>query len=250
MLILISPAKTLDYSVPTLKDHTLPDFQTDAHSLVRIMKKKSAKEISSLMHISDSLATLNEKRYKTFQKEFNFDNSKQALLAFKGDVYTKIEVEEYTEHDFDFAQNHLRILSGLYGLLKPLDLIQPYRLEMGTKLENKKGKNLYEFWDKKIAKAINQVAEGKPIVNLASQEYFKAVDQKSLKSKVITIHFKEFKDDSYQVVGFFAKQARGMMTNYAIKNRITDPLQLKAFNQERYEFSENLSSEFDWVFVR
>lgn len=250
MLILISPAKTLDYSVPTLKDHTLPDFQTDAHSLVRIMKKKSAKEISSLMHISDSLATLNEKRYKTFQKEFNFDNSKQALLAFKGDVYTKIEVEEYTEDDFDFAQNHLRILSGLYGLLKPLDLIQPYRLEMGTKLENKKGKNLYEFWDKKIAKAINQVAEGKPIVNLASQEYFKAVDQKSLKSKVITIHFKEFKDDSYQVVGFFAKQARGMMTNYAIKNRITDPLQLKAFNQERYEFSENLSSEFDWVFVR
>ncbi|MBN7817749.1 peroxide stress protein YaaA [Algoriphagus pacificus] len=250
MLILISPAKTLDYSVPTLKDHTLPDFQTDAHSLVRIMKKKSAKEISSLMNISDSLATLNEKRYKTFQKEFNFDNSKQALLAFKGDVYTKIEVEEYTEHDFDFAQNHLRILSGLYGLLKPLDLIQPYRLEMGTKLENKKGKNLYEFWDKKIAKAINQVAEGKPIVNLASQEYFKAVDQKSLKSKVITIHFKEFKDDSYQVVGFFAKQARGMMTNYAIKNRITDPLQLKAFNQERYEFSENLSSEFDWVFVR
>lgn len=250
MLILISPAKTLDYSVPTLKDHTLPDFQTDAHSLVRIMKKKSAKEISSLMHISDSLATLNEKRYKTFQKEFNFDNSKQALLAFKGDVYTKIEVEEYTEHDFEFAQTHLRILSGLYGLLKPLDLIQPYRLEMGTKLENKKGKNLYEFWDKKIAKAINQVAEGKPIVNLASQEYFKAVDQKSLKSKVITIHFKEFKDDSYQVVGFFAKQARGMMTNYAIKNRITDPLQLKAFNQDRYEFSENLSSEFDWIFVR
>ena len=250
MLILISPAKTLDYSVPTLKNHTLPEFQTDAHSLVRIMKKKSSKEISSLMHISDSLATLNEKRYKTFEKEFNFDNSKQALLAFKGDVYTKIQVEEYIEEDFDFAQTHLRILSGLYGLLKPLDLIQPYRLEMGTKLENKKGKNLYEFWDKKIAKAINQASAGSPIVNLASQEYFKAVDQKSLKSKVITIHFKEFKEDSYQVVGFFAKQARGMMTNYAIKNRITDPLHLKAFNEERYEFSENLSSDSDWVFVR
>ncbi|WP_373399952.1 peroxide stress protein YaaA [Algoriphagus halophilus] len=250
MLILISPAKTLDYSLPDFKSHTLPEFQSDTQALVRIMKKKSAKEISGLMHISDSLANLNEERYKTFQKEFSFENSKQALLAFKGDVYTKIEVDEYDEKDFEFAQHHLRILSGLYGLLKPLDLIQPYRLEMGTKLENKKGKNLYEFWDKKIAKAINKVAEGAPIINLASQEYFKAVDQKTLKSPLITIHFKEYKNDSYQVVGFFAKQARGMMTNYAIKNRITDPEELKKFNQERYEYSENLSTESDWVFVR
>jgi cytoplasmic iron level regulating protein YaaA (DUF328/UPF0246 family) len=250
MLILISPAKTLDYSNPIIKSHTLPEFQTDTRSLVQIMKKKSASEISGLMHISDSLATLNEERYKTFQKEFNFENSKQALLAFKGDVYTKIDVDEYSEEDFEFAQEHLRILSGLYGLLKPLDLIQPYRLEMGTKLENKKGKNLYEFWDKKIARAINKVAQGETIINLASQEYFKAVDQKTLKSPLVTIHFKEYKNGSYQVVGFFAKQARGMMTNFAIKNKITEPQELKRFNEEGYEYSNNLSSEKDWVFIR
>ena len=250
MLILISPAKTLDYSDPSIKEHSLPDFLTDTRSLVRILKQKSAKEISNLMHISDSLAELNEERFKTFKRDFNFDNSKQALLAFKGDVYTKIDVDNYTEEDFNFAQENLRILSGLYGLLKPMDLIQPYRLEMGTKLENKKGKNLYEFWDKKIAKAINQVAKGEPIINLASQEYFKAVHQKTLKSPLINIHFKEYKEGKYQVVGFFAKQARGMMTNFAIKNRIEEPEKLKLFNEERYEYSEKMSSSTDWFFVR
>lgn len=250
MLILISPAKTLDYSTPSIQEFTQPDFTSDVKALVSVMKKKSAADIAKLMHISDNLANLNEERYKTFQKEFNFDNSKQALLAFKGDVYTKIDVDNYSEEDFAFAQDHLRILSGLYGLLKPLDLIQPYRLEMGIKLETKKGKNLYEYWDKKIAKAIDTVAAKKPIINLASQEYFKAVDLKTLKSPVITIHFKEHRNDKYQVVGFFAKQARGMMTNYAIKNKITDPEQLKTFNEEGYEFSESLSSKSDWVFIR
>jgi cytoplasmic iron level regulating protein YaaA (DUF328/UPF0246 family) len=250
MLILISPAKTLDYSAPNFKEFTQPDFQQDVKSLIQVMKKKSAKEIGELMHVSDSLAALNEERFKTFQNDFNPENSKQALLAFKGDVYTRIDVENYTSEDFDFAQNHLRILSGLYGLLKPLDLIQPYRLEMGTRLENKKGKNLYEFWDKKIAKAINEAAQKQPIVNLASQEYFKAVDQKTLKSPLINIHFKEFKGDNYQIVGFFAKQARGMMTNFAIKNRVTNPEDLKTFNEERYEYSEKLSSSKDWVYVR
>jgi cytoplasmic iron level regulating protein YaaA (DUF328/UPF0246 family) len=250
MLILISPAKTLDYSAPNFKEFTQPDFQQDVKSLIQVMKKKSAKEIGELMHVSDSLAALNEERFKTFQNDFNPENSKQALLAFKGDVYTRIDVENYTSEDFDFAQNHLRILSGLYGLLKPLDLIQPYRLEMGTRLENKKGKNLYEFWDKKIAKAINEAAQKQPIVNLASQEYFKAVDQKTLKSQLINIHFKEFKGDNYQIIGFFAKQARGMMTNFAIKNRVTNPEDLKTFNEERYEYSEKLSSSKDWVYVR
>lgn len=250
MLILISPAKTLDYSVPNFKEFTQPDFQQDVKSLIQVMKKKSAKEIGELMHLSDSLAALNEERFKTFQKDFNPDNSKQALLAFKGDVYMRMDVENYTTADFDFAQNHLRILSGLYGLLKPLDLIQPYRLEMGTRLENKKGKNLYEFWDKKIAKAINATADGQPIVNLASQEYFKAVDQKTLKSPLVNIHFKEFKDDTYQTIGFFAKQARGMMTNFAIKNQLTNPEDLKLFNEERYEYSEFLSELNDWFFVR
>lgn len=250
MLILISPAKTLDYSTPKVSDFTQPEFTTDIKNLVSVMRKKSAAEISELMHISENLAVLNEERYKTFQKVFTTDNSKQALLAFKGDVYTKIEVDSYTPEDFEFAQNHLRILSGLYGLLKPLDLIQPYRLEMGTRLETKKGKNLYEYWDKKIAKAINEVAQGQPIVNLASQEYFKAVDQKTLKSQVINIHFKQYKNGNYQIIGLFAKQARGMMTNFAIKHKITDPETLKTFREEGYEFSSHQSTSTDWVFVR
>ncbi|MDN3203015.1 peroxide stress protein YaaA [Algoriphagus sediminis] len=250
MLILISPAKTLDYSAPDYKGHTIPEFQSDIKSLVSVMKKKSPAQLKELMGISDNLAELNRERFKSFQKEFNFNNSKQALLAFKGDVYTKIDVENYSEEDFDFAQEHLRILSGLYGLLKPLDLIQPYRLEMGTKVENKKGKNLYEYWDTKIAKAINKAAQGQPIVNLASNEYFKAVDKKALKSPVINIKFKEFKDGSYKTIGFFAKQARGLMTNFAIKNRIEDPEMLKTFNEEGYEYSEALSKESQWTFVR
>jgi cytoplasmic iron level regulating protein YaaA (DUF328/UPF0246 family) len=250
MLIVISPAKTLDYSTPHFSKFSLPDFQSDVKALVSVMKKKSASEISQLMHISDNLATLNEERYKTFQGEFTKENSKQALLAFKGDVYTKIDVDTYSPEDFEFAQQHLRILSGLYGLLKPLDLIQPYRLEMGTKLETKKGANLYEYWGSKIAKALNEASTGQTIVNLASQEYFKAVDTKKLKSGVINIHFKEFKNGSYQIVGLFAKQARGMMTNFAIKNRITQPEELKTFSEAGYEYSEGLSLGNDWVFVR
>lgn len=250
MLILISPAKSLDYSTPSFKDFTQPDFTSDIKALVSVMKKKSAKEISELMHVSENLAVLNEERYKTFQKEFTTENSKQAILAFNGDVYTKIDVETYEKADFEFAQDHLRILSGLYGLLKPLDLIQPYRLEMGTRLETKKGKNLYEYWDKKIAKAINEAAAGRPIVNLASQEYFKAVDLKTLKTPVVNIHFKEFKNGAYQIIGFFAKQARGMMTNFAIKSQITNPEELKSFNEEGYEFSAPMSDGADWFFVR
>lgn len=250
MLILISPAKSLDYSTPSFKEYTLPDFPADIKSLVSVMKKKSAREISELMHVSENLALLNEHRYKTFQKEFTVDNSKQAILAFNGDVYTKIDVDDYSKSDFEFAQNHLRILSGLYGLLKPLDLIQPYRLEMGTRLETKKGKNLYDYWGSRIARAINKTAAGAPIVNLASQEYFKAVDLKVLNTPPVTIHFKEFKNNSYQIVSFFAKQARGLMTNYAITNRLTEPESLKSFNLEGYEYSEPLSTASDWVFIR
>ena len=250
MLILISPAKSLDYSIPNFKEHTLPDFTTDIKALVGVMKKKTAAEISKLMHVSENLGQLNEQRYKTFQREFNPENSKQALLAFNGDVYSKIDVDNYSPEDFAFAQKHLRILSGLYGLLKPLDLIQPYRLEMGTSLVTKKGKNLYEYWDKKIAKAINEAATGMPIINLASQEYFKAVHLKTLKTPVVNIHFKEFKNGSYQIIGIFAKQARGMMTNFAITQRLTDPEDLKTFNLEGYEYSAPISTDSNWVFVR
>jgi cytoplasmic iron level regulating protein YaaA (DUF328/UPF0246 family) len=202
------------------------------------------------MHLSEALATLNEERYQTFTETFSPDNSKQALLAFKGEVYAKMEADNFSAEDLEFAQQHLRILSGLYGLLKPLDLIQPYRLEMGTKLKTKKGNSLYEYWGTKISKALNAAGEGQTLVNLASQEYFKAVDHKTLKMRVISIHFKEYKDDRYQVVGFFAKQARGLMARYAILNRITDPEQLKVFREDGYEFSAPLSTAQDWVFVR
>jgi cytoplasmic iron level regulating protein YaaA (DUF328/UPF0246 family) len=217
---------------------------------VGVLRKKSAAQISKLMHLSDSLATLNEERYKTFTETFSPDNSKQALLAFKGEVYAKMEADNFTPEDLEFAQQHLRILSGLYGLLKPLDLIQPYRLEMGTKLKTKKGNSLYDYWGTKISKALNAAGEGQTLVNLASQEYFKSVDQKTLKLPVITIHFKEHKDGKYQVVGFFAKQARGLMARYAILNRITDPEHLKTFHEDGYEFDDTLSSAQDWVFVR
>lgn len=250
MLILISPAKTLDYSTPNFKEYTHPDFTSDIKALVGVMKKKSAQEISELMHVSENLAVLNEERFKTFQKEFNTDNSKQALLAFKGDVYTKMDVENYSKEEFEFAQQHLRILSGLYGLLKPLDLIQPYRLEMGTRLETKKGKNLYDYWGTKIAQAINEASKGAPIVNLASQEYFKAVSLNVLKTPVINIHFKEFKNGEYQTIGFFAKQARGMMTDFAIRNKIINPENLKTFNQDLYEYSTALSDSENWFFIR
>jgi cytoplasmic iron level regulating protein YaaA (DUF328/UPF0246 family) len=250
MLLVISPAKTLDYSNPEYSSHTQPDFPGEVKDLVGVLRKKSASEISKLMHLSDSLASLNEERFKTFRETFSPENSKQALLAFKGEVYAKMEADQFSAADLEFAQQHLRILSGLYGLLKPLDLIQPYRLEMGTSLKTKKGTNLYQYWGTKISKALNEVGQGKTLVNLASQEYFKAVDQKTLKLPVITIHFKEHKEGKYQVVGFFAKQARGLMARYAILNRITDPEQLKIFREEGYEFSDPLSSDQDWVFVR
>lgn len=249
MLTLISPAKTLDWSDPSIDFHSLPDFQKETFELVSVMKKKTVEDIKELMDISDNLAVLNKKRYLDFQKSFDFSTSKQALLAFHGDVYTQIEVQSYSKDDFEFAQAHLRILSGLYGLLRPMDLIQPYRLEMGVRLENKKGKNLYEFWGSRIAKAINQAADKQPIVNLASQEYFKAVDTKKLKSSVVTPIFLEYRNGKYETIGLFAKKARGMMVNHIVKNRIEDPEQLKAFREANYEFAGE-GAEGTWRFVR
>lgn len=250
MLLVISPAKTLDYSSPQSTSFTLPDFPAEIKDLVGVLKKKSAPQLSELMHLSEPLAVLNEARYQSFADTFSPENAKQALMAFKGDVYTMMDVAEYSEADLDFAQQHLRILSGLYGLLKPLDLIQPYRLEMGTRLKTKQGDSLYAYWGSKISKALNEVGKGQTLVNLASQEYFKAVDQKTLDLPVVNIHFKEFKDGKYQVLGLFAKQARGRMSNFAIKSRLTDPEQLKTFQEAGYEYAERLSSTTDWVFVR
>jgi len=249
MITLISPAKTLDLSTTEINLNSQPDFIKNTLELVSIMKKKSTSELMQLMDISENLAQLNRERYRNFKKSFEPENSKQALLAFKGDVYTKIDVENYSSEDFEFAQKHVRILSGLYGLLKPMDLIQPYRLEMGIRLENKKGKNLYEFWGSRIAKSINEVAKGNPVINLASQEYFKAVDVEKLSSKIITPVFKEFKNGKYQVIGLFAKQARGMMTDFIIKNRINNPNELKVFDLGRYEFKEE-NKDGELLFIR
>jgi uncharacterized protein len=246
MITLISPAKTLDLSTTDVQIFSTPDFQKETKELVSIMKKKSVEDIKKLMGVSENIAELNEKRYRIFKKTFEPNHAKQALLTFNGDVYTKIEVDTFSKEDFEFAQQHLRILSGLYGLLKPMDLIQPYRLEMGTKLQNNKGKNLYEFWGKRIGKAIKEVAQNAPIVNLASQEYFKAVDRSSLNSPIITPVFQEFRNGKPQTIGLFAKQARGMMTNFIIKNKITDPEELKVFNEGGYE----LLDPENWVFVR
>jgi uncharacterized protein len=247
MITLISPSKTLDFTASAFDLSTQPEFASEALQLAGLMKKKSARDLQELMDISENLAELNVNRYRGFKKVFEIPDAKQALLAFKGDVYTHIDVEHYSEADMDFAQRHLRILSGLYGLLKPLDLIQPYRLEMGIRLGTKKGKNLYEFWGAKIAKAINIVAEGAPVVNLASQEYFKAVDQNKLKSDIISPVFLEYKNGKYQIVSIYAKQARGMMVDFIIKNRIQNPEELKVFNTGGYEWS---GEDQHWNFVR
>lgn len=250
MITLISPAKTLDLSSTDISLATEPNFKTDIKALVSIMKKKSATDIQKLMKVSENIAQLNKERYHQFNRDFTKDNSKQALLAFKGDVYRNMEVDSYSKEDFAFAQDHLRILSGLYGLLRPMDLIQPYRLEMGISLENKKGKNLYEFWGTKISKAINEAAQGAPIINLASQEYAKSINLKALKSPIIHVNFKEYRDGKYKLIGIFAKQARGMMANYIIKNKIDAPEKLKLFNEEGYEYAEQLSKDNEWIFVR
>jgi len=250
MIVLISPAKTLDYSPTNVTTKTQPEFKKEIGELVEIMKKKSRNSVQELMDISENLAELNVARYHQFSDVFNEDNAKQALLAFKGDVYTHIDVASFSAEDFSFAQDHLRILSGLYGLLRPLDMIQPYRLEMGIKLKNKKAKDLYGFWGSKISKAINELAEGQSIINLASNEYFKVVKKKDLESTLVSPVFKEYKNGAYKNIGIFSKQARGLMTDFIIKNKVENPEMLKTFNEGKYEYSENKSSTDEWVFIR
>ena len=205
------------------------------------------------MKISDKLAELNYQRFQDFETPFTPDNAKQALLVFKGDVYRGMNVEDYSEEELAFAQKHLRILSGLYGVLRPLDLMQPYRLEMGTKLETQTGKNLYEFWGDRLSQLINGDLEKEPdpcLVNLASNEYFKSIDRKSLKARVLNIAFKENKGGKYKVVAIHAKRARGLMVDYVIRNRIEAPEGMKDFDAEGYQYSEALSDSDNWVFCR
>lgn len=251
MLMIISPSKTQNFdSLPAI-DYTVPTQAAQTQTLVKQLRQYSPKDLGQLMKISPKLSDLNWQRYQEFQDSFTPENAKQALLVFKGDVYNGIEVDTYSQEDFAFAQDHLRILSGLYGLLKPLDLIQPYRLEMGTQLKTDQGKTLYDFWGTQITEALNaDLDQDTTLINLASGEYFKAIHPQTLNAKVLNIAFKENKNGTYKVIGIHAKRARGLMVNYAIQNRITDPKRLQAFDVEGYTFNPNLSKETEWVFGR
>ncbi len=253
MLMVISPAKTLDYQGRSYDTFTVPSQLAHSQVLVDQLRDLGPAEIGKLMKISPKLADLNVERYDSFSMPFTPNNAKQALLVFKGDVYKGMDVEHYDAQELAYAQAHLRILSGLYGVLRPLDLMQPYRLEMGTKLKNSRGKDLYAFWGEKIAIALNQALEKSQsgwLVNLASNEYFKAIDQTTLAAKVLNIAFKENKGGLYKVIAIHAKRARGLMVNYAVKHQLQDIQALKDFDSEGYRYSQQLSTEAEWVFCR
>lgn len=254
MLLLISPAKTLDFeSAAPTQDYSQADFLKDSKLLIEELKTLSPQALSSLMGISDKLGALNYDRFASWKLPFKPGNAKQAIYAFQGDVYTGMQAETFSDTDLQFAQQRLRMLSGLYGLLRPLDLIQPYRLEMGTAFANRRGKNLYEFWGASITDAINiQLANlgSEQLINLASQEYFGAVKPRQLNADVITPVFKDKKNGQYKIISFFAKKARGMMSAYAIQNRITEPDALKDFAVAGYAFNPSLSRGQEWVFTR
>ncbi len=254
MLTLVSPAKTLDYESPlSTETHTLPRFTEHSQMLIETLRKLSVQDVADLMKLSDKLASLNVARYESWQPEHTQDNARQAVLAFKGDVYTGLDAASFSEDDFSFAQDHLRILSGLYGLLRPLDLLEPYRLEMGTKLSNARGDNLYQFWGDIITEALNdelKASGNDVVVNLASNEYFKAVKPKALHARLITPVFKDLKNGQYKIISFYAKKARGLMTRFMIQNRIEEPEALKRFDLEGYYFSAEESKGDTWVFLR
>ena len=249
MLAVISPSKTQDFAPTDISAYTQTRQINQSEELVGILKGKTQDEISNLMSISDKLSKLNFDRFQTFATPFTLRNAKQALLAFKGDVYNGIDAPSLSQEDLEFAQDSVRMLSGLYGVIRPLDLIAPYRLEMGTRLVNSKGKNLYEFWGDQISNVLND-DESEVIINLASNEYFKGIDKKALNAKIINIAFKELKNDKYKIIGIYAKRARGLMVNYIIKNRLIKPESLKAFDVEGYQFREELSDTLTWVFTR
>lgn len=254
MLIVISPAKTLDYDTPpTTGSFTLPDYLDRSAELIARARRYSALDIAELMEVSMKLAELNFERFEQWRTPFTPDNAKQAVLAFKGDVYTGLDAESFSAEDFSFAQDHLRILSGLYGLLRPLDLMQPYRLEMGRKVDTARGKNLYEFWGETITEGLNrqlQRLKTPYLINLASNEYFKSVKPKVLEGEIITPEFKDWKNGQYKMMGVYAKKARGQLSRFVITNRLTDPERMKDFDVDGYRFNEELSKGNTWVFTR
>lgn len=254
MLTVISPAKTLDYETPTTtRKSTQPQFLERAAELVEDARELSPQDIRALMGVSENIAELNHARFMNWSAPFNLDNAKQALLAFKGDVYTGLEAQTLSAAQLGFAQKHLCILSGLYGLLRPLDLMQPYRLEMGLKFSNRGGRNLYEFWGDDITRALNKQLKksGSPVlVNLASNEYFKSVKATALEADIVTPVFKDLKAGKYKVISFYAKKARGQMARFIIDKEINTPDELKKFRTDGYRFNRAESTARELVFTR
>jgi cytoplasmic iron level regulating protein YaaA (DUF328/UPF0246 family) len=269
MLMVVSPAKNLDFKSPLpTEEFTQPSLLSDAKTLVKTCKKLAPSDLASLMHISDKLSILNAERFSSFTTPFTPDNARQSIFAFNGDVYSGLDAKTLSEDDIQFAQKHLRILSGLYGLLRPLDLMQAYRLEMGTKLENSRGKSLYEYWGDSITKELNKALQdskdaseaqtksraqeegGNVLVNLASNEYFTSVKKKLLDATIITPHFKDEKNGKYKIISFYAKKTRGLMARYIIENRITSVSQLKNFDSAGYQYNDAESTATELVFKR
>ncbi|TAL55194.1 peroxide stress protein YaaA [Pandoraea sp.] len=256
MIIVLSPAKSLDFDTPPhTARHTLPQFIPQAHELIETLRTLGPAQVAKLMNISDPLAALNVQRYADWSPQFSPQNAKQAILAFNGDVYEGLDAKSMTDKQIEFAQRHVRILSGLYGLLRPLDLLQPYRLEMGTRLHNAKGRDLYAYWDEQITQALNaQLAEepvkSRVLVNLASEEYFKSVRRRLVQAPIITPVFEDWKNGKYKIISFYAKRARGLMARYAVKHGVRDVQRLRQFDSEGYAFAEDASTDAIWVFRR
>lgn len=254
MLITLSPSKGQDFDeLPLSKKYSKPVDLKDSELLIEELRKIKSKKLQDLMTVSENIANLNVRRYQTFTTPFTVKNAKQAIFAFKGDVYSGFDLASFTEDDYAYAQDHLRILSGLYGCLRPLDLIQPYRLEMKTRLKNIRGDNLYQFWDDRITRSLNKELKKQQqpvLINLASNEYFKSVKLKQLDGRLLNINFKETKDGKTRVVAIFAKRARGLMADYIIRHRIEQPEDLKKFRLGGYKFDKDLSDEKQWTFER
>ncbi|HTH44996.1 MAG TPA: peroxide stress protein YaaA [Oxalicibacterium sp.] len=254
MLIVLSPAKTLDYETPVdIDTATQPDFLKRSAELIAILRQMSPAHIASLMRISDPLAALNADRFAAWSPRFTRKNARQAMLAFNGDVYEGLDAKSLSAKQWTYAQSHIRILSGLYGLLRPLDLMQPYRLEMGTKLANPSGKDLYAFWGDTITAALNrEIAASKAtaLLNLASEEYFKSVKPALLDAPVINPVFQDWKNGQYKIISFYAKRARGLMARYAATKGLKRPAALKDFDVDGYRFDESISDAHTWVFRR
>ncbi|MFC2087209.1 peroxide stress protein YaaA [Bacteroidota bacterium] len=254
MITIIGPAKRVNFeNTIETENYYVPFFLDEAEILMNKLKKFSKNKLKNLLDISDELAELNTARHTNWKREHNKGNAKEAIFAFQGDVYNKLEATKFSKNELEFANEHVLIISGLYGILRPLDLIQPYRLEMGSKFSGRWGNNLYEFWREKLTQHINQRLEetkSEYLINLASKEYYKVLNNKEIKAKIITPVFKDFKNGNYKVLFLFAKFARGLMTKYIVENKIIRASELKLFQSDGYQFSEYMSGENEWIFIR